>query len=114
VRTLVDRALEQYYAVWATGGIPHQVFPSTFDELIPVTGGEPAARGTASSPPRRVDPLCELSEGQARTSPATRNAPDRRVHLVLSESGRLRHAGATVTPPPTRSSAPARGVKNRV
>jgi prolyl-tRNA editing enzyme YbaK/EbsC (Cys-tRNA(Pro) deacylase) len=42
VRTLVDRALAGYDEVWAAGGIPHSVFPSTFAELVKVTGGEPA------------------------------------------------------------------------
>jgi prolyl-tRNA editing enzyme YbaK/EbsC (Cys-tRNA(Pro) deacylase) len=42
VRTLVDTALAAYDEVWAAGGIPHSVFPTTFDELVAVTGGEPA------------------------------------------------------------------------
>jgi prolyl-tRNA editing enzyme YbaK/EbsC (Cys-tRNA(Pro) deacylase) len=42
IRTLVDRALEQYEEIWASGGIPHAVFPSTYAELLAVTGGEPA------------------------------------------------------------------------
>jgi prolyl-tRNA editing enzyme YbaK/EbsC (Cys-tRNA(Pro) deacylase) len=42
IRTLVDRALEQYAVVWAAGGIAHSVFPTTFAELVQVTGGEPA------------------------------------------------------------------------
>src|SRR5919199_1723599 len=42
LRTLVDRALQAYDEVWAAGGIPHAVFPTTFDELVAVTGGEPA------------------------------------------------------------------------
>lgn len=42
VRTLVDRALAAYDEVWAAGGIAHAVFPTTFDELLAVTGGEPA------------------------------------------------------------------------
>jgi prolyl-tRNA editing enzyme YbaK/EbsC (Cys-tRNA(Pro) deacylase) len=42
IRTLVDRALEQYDEIWAAGGIPHAVFPTTFDELVKVAGGEPA------------------------------------------------------------------------
>ena len=42
LRTLVDRALAAYDEVWAAGGIPHAVFPSTFAELVKVTGGEPA------------------------------------------------------------------------
>jgi prolyl-tRNA editing enzyme YbaK/EbsC (Cys-tRNA(Pro) deacylase) len=45
LRTLVDRALEQYDEVWAAGGIPHAVFPTTFAELVAVTGGEPADVG---------------------------------------------------------------------
>jgi prolyl-tRNA editing enzyme YbaK/EbsC (Cys-tRNA(Pro) deacylase) len=39
LRTLVDRALEAYDEVWAAGGIPHAVFPTTFAELVTVTGG---------------------------------------------------------------------------
>jgi prolyl-tRNA editing enzyme YbaK/EbsC (Cys-tRNA(Pro) deacylase) len=42
LRTLVDRALEGYDEVWAAGGIPHAVFPTTFAELVAVTGGAPA------------------------------------------------------------------------
>jgi prolyl-tRNA editing enzyme YbaK/EbsC (Cys-tRNA(Pro) deacylase) len=42
IRTLVDRALEAFEEVWAAGGIPHAVFPTTFVELITVTGGEAA------------------------------------------------------------------------
>ena len=42
IRTLVDRALEQYDEVWAAGGIPHAVVPLTYAELVKVTGGEPA------------------------------------------------------------------------
>jgi prolyl-tRNA editing enzyme YbaK/EbsC (Cys-tRNA(Pro) deacylase) len=42
LRTLVDRALEQYDEIWAAGGIPHAVFPTTFAELVTVTGGEAA------------------------------------------------------------------------
>ena len=41
VRTLVDSALEQYDEVWAAGGST-LVFPTTFAELVAVTGGEPA------------------------------------------------------------------------
>ena len=45
LRTLIDRALAQYDEVWAAGGIPHAVFPTTFAELVAVTGGEPADVG---------------------------------------------------------------------
>ena len=40
LRTLVDRALAGYDEVWAAGGIPHAVFPSTCAELVKVTGGQ--------------------------------------------------------------------------
>jgi prolyl-tRNA editing enzyme YbaK/EbsC (Cys-tRNA(Pro) deacylase) len=42
LRTLVDVALRAYPQVWAAGGIPHAVFPTTFDDLVVLTGGEPA------------------------------------------------------------------------
>jgi prolyl-tRNA editing enzyme YbaK/EbsC (Cys-tRNA(Pro) deacylase) len=42
LRTLVDTALGAYPQVWAAGGIPHAVFPTTFAELVRLTGGEPA------------------------------------------------------------------------
>jgi prolyl-tRNA editing enzyme YbaK/EbsC (Cys-tRNA(Pro) deacylase) len=42
VRTLVDTALAGYDEVWAAGGIPHAVFATRFDELVRITGGEPA------------------------------------------------------------------------
>jgi prolyl-tRNA editing enzyme YbaK/EbsC (Cys-tRNA(Pro) deacylase) len=42
IRTVVDAALEQYPQVWAAGGIPHAVFPTTFAELVLITGGTPA------------------------------------------------------------------------
>jgi prolyl-tRNA editing enzyme YbaK/EbsC (Cys-tRNA(Pro) deacylase) len=42
VRTLVDNALERYDEVWAAGGIPHAIFPTTFAELVRMTDGTPA------------------------------------------------------------------------
>lgn len=42
VRTLVDTDLEAYDVVWAAAGIPHTVFPTTYAELVRVTGGTPA------------------------------------------------------------------------
>ncbi len=41
VRTLVDTWLRRHERVWAAGGHPHTVFPSTFDELVRITGGTP-------------------------------------------------------------------------
>jgi prolyl-tRNA editing enzyme YbaK/EbsC (Cys-tRNA(Pro) deacylase) len=42
LRTLVDVTLADHPQVWAAGGIPHAVFPTTFAELITLTGGAPA------------------------------------------------------------------------
>lgn len=42
LRTVVDTALAAYPQIWAAGGIPHAVFPTTFEELVLLTGGEPA------------------------------------------------------------------------
>jgi prolyl-tRNA editing enzyme YbaK/EbsC (Cys-tRNA(Pro) deacylase) len=46
--TLVDTALADFPEVWAAGGIPHAVFPTTYAELLHLTGGSPAdvAQGT--------------------------------------------------------------------
>jgi prolyl-tRNA editing enzyme YbaK/EbsC (Cys-tRNA(Pro) deacylase) len=42
VPTVVDTALARFDEIWAAGGIPHAVFPTTFDELVRVTGGTAA------------------------------------------------------------------------
>lgn len=42
LRTVVDTALAGYPQVWAAGGVPHAVFPTTFDELVRLTGGTAA------------------------------------------------------------------------
>ena len=41
IRTLVDTWLQKHEVVWAAGGHPHTVFPTTFDELLRITGGVP-------------------------------------------------------------------------
>jgi prolyl-tRNA editing enzyme YbaK/EbsC (Cys-tRNA(Pro) deacylase) len=41
VRTVVDTALASFAEVWAAAGHARTVFPTTFDELVRVTGGEP-------------------------------------------------------------------------
>lgn len=41
LRTLVDTALADYDEIWAAGGIPHAVFPTTYAELVRVTAGTP-------------------------------------------------------------------------
>ena len=39
---LVDRALARFDEVWVAAGTPHAVFPTTFDELVRLSGGRPA------------------------------------------------------------------------
>ena len=45
LRTLVDTALAAYEQVWAAAGHPKSVFPTTYDELVRITGGTPADVG---------------------------------------------------------------------
>ena len=45
IRTLVDAWLAKYDVVWAAAGHPHAVFPTSFDELLRITGGTPAEVG---------------------------------------------------------------------
>jgi prolyl-tRNA editing enzyme YbaK/EbsC (Cys-tRNA(Pro) deacylase) len=45
VRTLVDSWLEKYDVVWAAGGHVHVVFPTSFAELVRITGGTRADVG---------------------------------------------------------------------
>lgn len=42
---LVDQALSNYDVVWAAAGHPHSVFPTTFDEIVRITGGTPCIVG---------------------------------------------------------------------
>ncbi|SNS18114.1 Cys-tRNA(Pro) deacylase, prolyl-tRNA editing enzyme YbaK/EbsC [Actinomadura meyerae] len=42
LRTLVDVWLNRYDRVWAAGGHPHTVFPTSYEELLRITGGTPA------------------------------------------------------------------------
>jgi prolyl-tRNA editing enzyme YbaK/EbsC (Cys-tRNA(Pro) deacylase) len=37
----VDRWLARHDTVWAAGGHPHAVFPTTYTELLAITGGIP-------------------------------------------------------------------------
>jgi prolyl-tRNA editing enzyme YbaK/EbsC (Cys-tRNA(Pro) deacylase) len=45
IRTLVDTWLGKYDVIWAAGGHPHTVFPTSFGELVRITGGTPADVG---------------------------------------------------------------------
>ena len=48
VRTLVDVWLDKHDRVWAAGGVPHTVFPTSYEELLRITGGEAADVGVDS------------------------------------------------------------------
>jgi prolyl-tRNA editing enzyme YbaK/EbsC (Cys-tRNA(Pro) deacylase)/mannose-6-phosphate isomerase-like protein (cupin superfamily) len=39
VETVVDADLQRYERIWAAGGTPHTVFPTTFGGLLQLTGG---------------------------------------------------------------------------
>lgn len=41
LRTIVDTQLDAWPVVWAAGGHPHYVFPTSFAELVRVTNGIP-------------------------------------------------------------------------
>jgi prolyl-tRNA editing enzyme YbaK/EbsC (Cys-tRNA(Pro) deacylase) len=45
LRTVVDVWLAKYDVVWAAAGHPHTVFPTSFDELVRITGGTSAEVG---------------------------------------------------------------------
>jgi prolyl-tRNA editing enzyme YbaK/EbsC (Cys-tRNA(Pro) deacylase) len=48
LRILVDVMLADHPVVWAAGGTPHTVFPTTYQELLRMTGGTPAEVGATS------------------------------------------------------------------
>ena len=45
LRTLVDAALADFDEIWAAAGHPHSVFPTTYEELLSMTGGQSADIG---------------------------------------------------------------------
>ncbi|GAA3572267.1 YbaK/EbsC family protein [Amycolatopsis ultiminotia] len=45
LETVVDEHLAEYDPLWAAAGTPNAVFPTTFDELVRITGGRVAAVG---------------------------------------------------------------------
>jgi prolyl-tRNA editing enzyme YbaK/EbsC (Cys-tRNA(Pro) deacylase) len=45
VRAVVDTRLDKYDVVWAAGGHSRTVFPTSFAELVRITGGTPAEVG---------------------------------------------------------------------
>jgi len=42
IETVVDVSLSRYDQVWAAAGHPRTVFPTSYDELLRLTGGHPA------------------------------------------------------------------------
>lgn len=48
LRTIVDTHLDTWEQVWAAGGHPHYVFPTSFAELVRMTNGSPLAVGFRS------------------------------------------------------------------
>lgn len=48
LRTIVDTHLDSWDEVWAAGGHPHYVFPTTFAELVRITDGTPLSVGAKS------------------------------------------------------------------
>jgi prolyl-tRNA editing enzyme YbaK/EbsC (Cys-tRNA(Pro) deacylase) len=42
IETVVDISLSRYGRVWAAAGHPRTVFPTSYDELLRLTGGHPA------------------------------------------------------------------------
>jgi prolyl-tRNA editing enzyme YbaK/EbsC (Cys-tRNA(Pro) deacylase) len=55
IGTLVDIELARYEQVWAAAGHPHTVFPTTYDELLRLTGGTPAEVGAGAATPSPVE-----------------------------------------------------------
>jgi prolyl-tRNA editing enzyme YbaK/EbsC (Cys-tRNA(Pro) deacylase) len=54
IGTLVDVELARYGRVWAAAGHPHAVFPTTYDELLRLTGGTAAEVGNGPVAPLEV------------------------------------------------------------
>lgn len=40
---MVDVALREFAVVWAAGGTPHTVFPTTYQELLRICSAQPIA-----------------------------------------------------------------------
>jgi prolyl-tRNA editing enzyme YbaK/EbsC (Cys-tRNA(Pro) deacylase) len=41
IKTLIDTWLGKHEVVWAAAGHPHTIFPTSFEELVRITGGMP-------------------------------------------------------------------------
>jgi prolyl-tRNA editing enzyme YbaK/EbsC (Cys-tRNA(Pro) deacylase) len=62
IGTLVDIELARYEQVWAAAGHPHTVFPTTYDELLRLTGGTAAEVGTG---PTAMTPTAMTTTAEA-------------------------------------------------
>jgi prolyl-tRNA editing enzyme YbaK/EbsC (Cys-tRNA(Pro) deacylase) len=78
IRTLVDEWLEKYDVVWAAGGHPHTVFPTSYAELIRITHGTRAdvgalrlRTGASHLPGRRRIALALCAHSSSSTSRTT-------------------------------------------
>jgi prolyl-tRNA editing enzyme YbaK/EbsC (Cys-tRNA(Pro) deacylase) len=45
LRTVIDTHLASFATIWAAAGTSHAIFPTTYDELLALTGGTPADVG---------------------------------------------------------------------
>ncbi len=65
IGTLVDVELARHGQVWAAAGHPHTVFPTTYDELLAMTGGTPAevGPGPAAAPAAAGDLPTDVGAG---------------------------------------------------
>jgi prolyl-tRNA editing enzyme YbaK/EbsC (Cys-tRNA(Pro) deacylase) len=61
IGTLVDVELARYDQVWAAAGHPHTVFPTTYDELLRLTGGTAAEVGPGPSDGAGATPTPEAA-----------------------------------------------------
>jgi prolyl-tRNA editing enzyme YbaK/EbsC (Cys-tRNA(Pro) deacylase) len=57
IGTLVDVELARYEQVWAAAGHPHAVFPTSYEELLRITGGTAAEVGAGPTDPAQTDPF---------------------------------------------------------
>ena len=68
IGTLVDVELARYEQVWAAAGHPSAVFPTTYDELLRLTGGTPAEVGDGPAIADPAGPAAEVPQPAAAGS----------------------------------------------
>jgi prolyl-tRNA editing enzyme YbaK/EbsC (Cys-tRNA(Pro) deacylase) len=79
IQTLVDTWLAQYDVIWAAAGHPHTVFPTTFSELVRITGGTPADVGELDprDPSSGLAPQQRVARHLVAAIPRARKQPQR-------------------------------------